>query len=69
MAILKENSPWEDVVKKPKTQSHSGKLSSTTPLKTLGRFLGIVSEIGEAAHAHVVYKIKLKLGVLSSEFH
>lgn len=50
-------------------QSHTGKLSSTTSLKTPGRFLGIVSEIGEAAHAHVVHKIRLKLGVLCSEFH
>lgn len=59
-------------MKKPKTQGHTGKLSSTTPLKTLGRFLGIVSEIGEVAHAHVVYKNlqnKAETEVVCSEFH
>lgn len=55
-------------MKKPKTQSHTGKLSSTTPLKTLGRFLGIVSGIGEAAHAHGLQH-KAEMGALGSEFH
>lgn len=68
MAILKEKRPWKEEVKKSKTQTHTGKLSSRTSLKTLGRLLGIGSEIGEAAHAPVAYKIKLKWWFLVLNF-